>query len=131
MKKLLLLTMFSVLTTALLLAQDKTVTGKVSDGETGERFPGVNILEKGTSNGTVTDIDGNYRVTVSEGATLVISYIGYESQEQIVGNRSVIDVSLVSDIQQLAEIVVIGYGTQDKKEITSAVTSVKAMVVIP
>lgn len=107
-------------------AQERTVSGKVTAAGEGE-LPGVNVLVKGTTTGTVTDLDGNYRVTVPEGYDiLVFSSIGYTNQEATIGNQSTIDIVLEEDIQSLSEVVVVGYGTQEKKEITSAVTSVKA-----
>lgn len=107
-------------------AQERTVTGTVTDVETGETVPGANVIEKGTTNGTTTDLDGNYSLSVGEGATLVISFVGYRQMEIEVGSRSVIDANLELDVAQLAEVVVVGYGTQEKKEITSAVASVSA-----
>ncbi len=115
-----------MLLTGVLYAQDKTVTGTVTAAEEGA-LPGVNVLLKGTSTGTVTDLDGNFRLSVPEaGGTLVFTSIGYASQEVEIGNQSSININLAEDIKALDEIVVIGYGTQEKKEITSAVTSVKA-----
>ncbi len=115
-----------MLLTGVLYAQEKTVTGTVASDAEGA-LPGVNVLLKGTSTGTVTDLDGNYRLSVPEaGGTLVFTSIGYASQEVEIGNQSSIDINLAEDIKALDEIVVIGYGTQEKKEITSAVTSVKA-----
>ena len=125
MKKYLLMVL-SVFSVSFLMAQDRTVSGTVTDAESGESIPGANIVEKGTSNGTITDFDGNYTVSVGEGTTLVISFVGYTPQEVVVGSRSVIDVALALDVQSLSEVVVVGYGTQEKKEITSAVTSVKS-----
>ena len=107
-------------------AQDRTISGKVTDGETGESLPGVNILEVGTSNGAVTDLDGNYSIKVGANATLAFSYTGYASQNVQVGSSNVVNVSLQLESQAISEVVVVGYGTQRKKEITSAVTSVKA-----
>ena len=107
-------------------AQEKTVSGKVTAAGEGE-LPGVNVLVKGTTTGTVTDLEGNYRVTVPEGYdVLVFSSIGYTNQEVTIGNQTTIDIVLEEDIQSLSEVVVVGYGTQEKKEITSAVTSIKA-----
>jgi len=105
--------------------QSKAVTGKVTSGDDGTAIPGVNIIEKGTNNGTVTDVDGKYTINVGEGATLVYTFVGYASQEQVVGAQSSINVSLSADVRSLTEVVVVGYGTQEKKELTSAVTSVK------
>lgn len=106
-------------------AQTITVTGVVKDFD-GELLPGVNVIEQGTTNGTITDIDGNYSISVSADATLTFSYIGYLSEETAVNNRSVIDVSLVPDITQLGEVVVIGYGTQRKVDLTGSVAIVDA-----
>ncbi len=106
------------------VAQERTITGKITDAESGETIPGANIVEKGTSNGTITDFDGNYRLTVGDNATLVISFVGYQTMEVEVGSRSVVDIQLGLDVQALSEVVVVGYGTQEKKEITSAVASV-------
>jgi len=105
----------------------QTILGKVIDLSTNEALPGVNILAKGTSTGTVTDVAGNYRLAVAdEVTTLVFSSIGYETTEEIIDNRSTIDVSLVPDVQSLAEVVVIGYGTAKEKDVTGAVASIKA-----
>lgn len=101
-----------------------TVKGKVTD-ETGQALPGVNILAKGTTNGTVTDVDGNYTITLSEGnSTLVFSFIGYAQQEISVDSKSSIDVELKADITSLSEVVVVGYGTQSKRNVTGAVAKV-------
>ena len=104
-----------------------TVSGTITDGEDGSPLPGVNVLVKGTTNGAITDFDGNYSINITdEEATLVFSYIGYLTQEIVVGNQTTIDVAMPLDVQSLAEVVVVGYGTQEKKEITSAVVSLDA-----
>lgn len=96
-------------------AQERTVSGKVTSDE-GEALPGVNVLLKGTSRGAVTDIDGNYALTVpQDGGTLVFSFIGLETQEVQIGNRSVIDVSMASDVTQLSEVVVTAMGVDRDK----------------
>ena len=97
----------------------------ISD-ENGEPLPGVNVIEKGTNNGTVTNLEGRFSLEVSEGATLVFSSVGYITQEVNINNQSTIDLSLQPDIQQLQELVVIGYGTQKKSDLTGAVSSVKS-----
>ena len=102
----------------------QTVTGTVTD-ENGEGIPGVNLVVKGTSTGTITDFDGNYSIEAAEGAVLVVSYVGYSSQEVTVGSQSNISIQLVLDVASLDEIVVTGYGNQRRKEVTSAVTTVK------
>jgi len=101
------------------------VTGKVTDGE-GVALPGVNILEKGTTNGTVSDATGTYRIVVSSNAILVFSFVGLETKEVTVGDQSQISVSLTSSAQTLSELVVIGYGTQKKSDITGAIGSLKS-----
>ena len=103
------------------------VTGKIRDSNDNETLPGVNVVLKGTSIGTVTDVEGNYSITIpdDEGAVLIFSSVGYTSQEIAVGGRSIIDLMLIPDITALEEIVVIGYGTQQKKEVTSAIVSVQ------
>ncbi|MCF6361589.1 MAG: TonB-dependent receptor [Cyclobacteriaceae bacterium] len=102
------------------------ITGKVtSEDENEGGLPGVNVILKGTRTGSVTDVDGNYKIEVSgENAVLVYSSIGYATQEITVGNRSTIDVILASDIQALQEIIVVGYGSQEKKDVTGAIGSV-------
>ncbi|WKN30655.1 TonB-dependent receptor [Porifericola rhodea] len=104
-----------------------SVSGKVTSDEDGEGLPGVNVLVKGTAIGTVTDIEGNYKIEVPETeSVLVFSSIGYLSEEVIVGNRTEVNVVLLPDIKSLEEIVVVGYGTQKKSNLTGAVSSVKA-----
>jgi len=107
--------------------QEKKVTGKVTAADTEEGLPGVNVIVKGTNTGGITDVDGNYAVTVpDEGATLVFSSVGYITQEIAVGNQSVINLTLDPDITSLEEIVVIGYGTSKKKDLTGAIVNVQA-----
>ena len=107
-------------------AQERRITGTVRDAVTNEQLPGVTVLVKGTSTGTITDMNGTYSISVDPNATLVFSFVGYQKREVPVGNRSVIDVQLEEDIEQLQEVVVVGYGTQEKKDITGAVSSVSA-----
>nr|WKN34894.1 SusC/RagA family TonB-linked outer membrane protein [Tunicatimonas sp. TK19036] len=105
----------------------QTISGKVTDGESGDALPGVNVLAKGTTSGTVTDIEGNYRLTVADEVnTLVFSSIGYVTQEVEINNRTAINLTLAPDIQSLSEVVVIGYGTQRKSDLTGSVGSVQA-----
>jgi TonB-dependent starch-binding outer membrane protein SusC len=120
------LTALLFLVTTVAWSQSRTVTGKVTSADDGSGLPGVNVVEKGTNNGTVTDVDGNFSVNVADNATLVFSFVGYASQEVVVGTQSTININLASDVRSLDEVVVVGYGTQEKKEITSAVASVKS-----
>jgi len=111
---------------SLTFAQETTVTGSVSSDAEGP-IPGVNIVIQGTTTGAVTDVDGNFTITVSgPDAVLVFTSIGYAAQNITVGNQTSINVTLVEDVLALDEIVVIGYGTQKKKELTSAISNVKA-----
>ncbi|MEX1241896.1 MAG: TonB-dependent receptor [Cyclobacteriaceae bacterium] len=103
---------------------DKVVTGVVTD-ENSAPLPGVNVLEKGTTNGTATDASGNFTLNVEgESSILVFSFIGYANVEMPVGAKSVINVSLQPSVQSLEEIVVIGYGTVERKDLTGSVSSV-------
>lgn len=104
---------------------DKQLTGRVIDDK-GEGLPGVNIQIRNTTRGVTTDVNGNYRLTVPDEAStvLVFSFIGYATQEVTVGARSVINITLATDDKTLSEVVVVGYGTQRKRDITGAVASV-------
>lgn len=106
-------------------AQDRIVSGKVTDAKTGESLPGTSVMIKGTSNGTTTSLDGDFKLEVNAGDVLVFSFIGYEKQEMEVGARSVIDVQMQEDISQLGEVVVVGYGQQEEKDVTGVVSTVK------
>lgn len=101
-----------------------TVSGVVSHENV--PIPGVNVVEKGTSKGTVTGFDGDYNITVSEGATLVFSYVGFKTVEVKVEGQTTINVSLEEDVAKLDEIIVVGYGTTTKKDQTGAVESVSS-----
>ena len=104
--------------------QPIAVSGHVTDN-TGEPFIGVSILEKGTSNGVITDINGEYRINVKSGAVLVFSYIGFTTQEIKVTGPT-LNVTLKEDTQIIDEVVVIGYGVQKKSNVTGSISSVKA-----
>ncbi len=126
MKKLFTLT-FMVLAMTLIYATSiyaqRTISGIVTD-DSGEGLIGANVLEKGTTNGTITDLDGSYSLTVADGATLVFSFTGYTNQEIAVGNSDVVNIQLDAG-ELLDEVVVIGYGTQSEKEITSSVVKIE------
>ncbi len=102
------------------------VSGIVSDYESNELIPGVNILIKGTQTGSVTDINGKYSLDAPKGSTLVFSYIGYENTEVLVGTQQKIDIRLKISVQALDGVVVIGYGSTTKKEVTGSISSVKS-----
>ena len=102
---------------------------KVVDAVNKEGLPGVNILVKGSQVGTVTDVEGNYSVDVpEEGATLVFSFVGYVTIEEVIGTRSAVNVNMAADTKALSEVVVVGYGTQKKANLTGAVDQVGAEV---
>ena len=106
---------------------EQTVTGTVTDQESNEPLPGVNVVIKGTTTGTVTDVEGTYRIEAPDAeSVLVFSSIGYLSEEIVVGNRSVIDMTLSPDVKSLEEVVVIGYGSREKKDVTTSISSIDA-----
>ena len=107
------------------MEDDIVITGTVVD-ESGESIPGVTVFLAGTGTGTVTDIDGGYSISVPEDAELTFSYVGFASQTIAVGNQSEINVTLLTDTSSLEEVVVIGYGTARKRDLTGAVSSVTA-----
>lgn len=110
-------------------AQEFTVTGKVT-AEDGSPLPGVTVLLKGSSYGTTTDTDGIYRIKASgSNDVLVLSFIGYATQEITIGSRTTVDVSMAADITELSEVVVVGYGTVKKTDLTGAVATIDPQVI--
>ncbi|MBX2946657.1 MAG: SusC/RagA family TonB-linked outer membrane protein [Cyclobacteriaceae bacterium] len=112
-----------------LLAQERTVTGKVTSADDGSPLPGVNVVIKGSTAGTVTDSEGNYRISgvPASGGTLIFSFIGLQTQEVLIGDRTTINVSLASDIQQLSEVVVTAQGIQrEQKALGYATTTISS-----
>ncbi len=126
MKKLVLSWVLMMAVVSTLFAQTRQVTGKVTSSEDGSGLPGVSVSAKGSSKGTTTAADGSYKISVSDGASLVFSFVGFSSQSVAVGTRGVIDVQLQVDNTQLSEVVVVGYGTRKRQEFTGAASSVKA-----
>lgn len=111
-----------------LLRQEVMVSGKVTDGN-GEGLPGVTVMLKETSIGTTTDVQGNYRLNIpggQESGVLTFSFVGYETREVVIGNQLNIDIEMVESVQSLQEVVVVGYGTQQKKDLTGAVSVVRS-----
>ena len=108
------------------VAVEKSISGQVTDLTDNSPLPGVNIVAKGTTIGTVTDVEGNYRLSVpDETETLVFSSVGFAPEEVLIGNQTVINVEMAPDIQSLQEVVVVGYGTQTQRELTGAIAQVK------
>ena len=121
------LAMFCFLGSQSAMAQGGNVTGTVTSAEDGSLLPGVSVQIKGTQRGTNTDADGVYKLTgVPDGSSLIFSFIGTKSSELVVGNRTTVDAKLVNDQQNLEEVVVVGYGTQKRKEISGTVSSVSS-----
>ena len=122
----LLLMLALLLTGQTLFAQSKQVTGVVKDA-TGETVIGASVLEKGTTNGVITDLDGNFKLTVSKNnAILQISYVGYQTQEVNVSGKTSIIVTLKEDSEMLEEVVVVGYGAQKKESVVGAISQVSS-----
>ncbi|GAA4451661.1 SusC/RagA family TonB-linked outer membrane protein [Nibrella saemangeumensis] len=108
------------------LAQDRTVIGKVTSSDDGTPLPGVTVQVKGTTRGTSTDSEGNYRINAADNARLVFSFIGFNAQEVAIGGRSTVNVTLQSNTTELSEVVVTGYGgTLSKREITGSISKIK------
>lgn len=108
-------------------AQQRVIIGTITSGTDKAPIPGANVQIKGTTVGSITDLDGNFTINVSsESSVLVFSYIGYVTQEITVGSKSRIDVQLLEDIKQLGEVVIVGYGEQDRKTLTSSIASVSS-----
>lgn len=113
------------LTNPIAAVADKAVTGKVLDAQDGLPIPGVTVVLKGTTTGTTTDADGAYQISVpGNESVLVFSAVGFLTQEKVVGNASILDIRLASDQKTLDEVVVVGYGTQKKRDLTGAVSQI-------
>jgi TonB-dependent starch-binding outer membrane protein SusC len=105
----------------------RTISGKVTSKEEPSGAPSVTVQVKGTTTGTITDIEGNYKITVpNDQAVLIFSFVGFLPQEVLVGNQSTIDVELKADDKQLQEVVVVGYGAQEKRDVTGSISQIKA-----
>jgi len=117
--------MLLTFTAGVVLAQERRVTGKVTAADDGSTLPGVNVVVRGTTNGTTTDANGAYALSVPDDATLTFSFIGLTTEEVVVGGRTVIDVVMRADVTQLSEVVVVGYGTQSKRDLSGSISSVQ------
>ena len=107
-------------------AQVVNLSGKVTDQLTGEALPGVTIVIKGTTNGTISDFNGNYSIQVEKGVTVAFSYVGYVSQEFIIDSQTILNVALSANLEKLDEVVVVGYGFQKKREITGSIAKIES-----
>jgi iron complex outermembrane receptor protein len=125
LKKLrLLMVVFSLLMVNVAFAQQKTITGRVTDKDTGEPLIGVTIVVKNTTSGTTSDIDGNYKIVVDAGETLVYSFVGYSRVEVLIKEQREISIQLNAEYENLGEMIVIGYGVQKKSDKTGAVSQI-------
>jgi TonB-linked SusC/RagA family outer membrane protein len=124
-----LVLLLSVISSYRLQAQSRTISGKVTSADDGSALPGVNVSVKGTTTGTSTNAEGNYTLSVPVNATLVFSFIGLTSEEVAVGNRSIIDVQMLADIKSLSEVVVVGYGSQQKRDLTGNIASISGAAI--
>lgn len=106
--------------------QQNRITGTITDGATGEPLIGVNVSIEGTQGGTITDVSGKFTINATAGDVLVFSYIGYLSEKVVVENQTTVDLQMMPDIQELEEVVVVGYGTQRKSDVTGSVSSVSS-----
>ena len=105
--------------------------GQVLEAVTDMPIPGVNVIIKGTNNGVVTDFDGNYSIMATSQDTLVFSYVGFQNKEILVGNKVTMNVSLEENTEALSEVVVVGYGSQKREDITGAVGVIDAILAEP
>ena len=128
MKKTVALIFILCMVFQLTMAQKRLISGVIRDKSTNETLPGVSVLEKGSKNGITTNMDGKYELSVSAGATLVVSYIGMKPMEVKVGNLSTVNISLESSNEVIDEVVVVGYGQQKRANLTGAVASVDTKV---
>ncbi len=115
----------AILTSLVSFAQLKTITGKVTDAKSGEPLPGVTVVVKGTTNGTASNVNGEYTLNVETNQVLVFSFVGYNPKEVTVGAETVINVQLEQSVESLDEVVVIGYGQVKKEDATGSVTAVR------
>src|SRR5690606_8356413 len=122
-----LLTVVLLMYSLCIYAQERSVSGKITDQQDGSPLAGVSVTIKGTSTGTVTAADGTFRVTInSDASAIVFSHLNYESREVPIGNKSTFNVTLVSTTYAMSEVVVVAYGTQKRESITGSVSKIGA-----
>jgi hypothetical protein len=124
--KTLILSFIGLLFVMQLHAQEKVITGTVIDATSGETLPGASIIITGTVSGTITDLDGKFTISASEGDKLSVSFVGYLSEEIEIGSQTIIDIQLKPDLAELEEVVVVGYSTMRKSNLTGAISTVDA-----
>ncbi|WP_020600183.1 SusC/RagA family TonB-linked outer membrane protein [Spirosoma panaciterrae] len=126
-----MLSLLAAVTVGFAQSAKVTISGKITALEDGDVLVGATVTEKGTTNGSTSDASGNFRINVAPNATLVVSFIGYAPQELAVGNRSQLNVALKTDQQQLQDVVVVGYGTQRKKDLTGSIVNLTSKDLVP
>jgi len=124
-KKTLLLLLVALVTTSTLLAQNLSLKGVVVDQKTGETLIGATVVQKGTSNGSITNFDGAFSLSIPQGATLAVTYMGYIAQDVVIVDEKPLRIELVSNAKLLDEVVVVGYGTQKVKDMTAPISTIK------
>lgn len=129
MKKNVFFTMLLIGLAAMTTFAQTKINGKVTSAEDGSGIPGVSVQVKGTSKGSQTNVEGNYSIEATKGQVLVFSFVGMTTREITVGNQSVINISLTEDAKTLSEVVVVGYGTQERRDITGSVVSVSGKAI--
>jgi len=126
----LLLSIFFLLASTILMAQERTVTGTIKSASDQSPLPGVSIIIKGTTLGTISDIDGNYTINVPSSESIIVyTFVGMSTTEELVGGRSIIDIALNEDVTKLSEIVITGYGQQKRSDLTGAISSVSSEMI--
>jgi iron complex outermembrane receptor protein len=121
-----LMLVLSLLLVQFAYAQKAVLTGKVTDRSTGEALPGVTVVVKGTTNGTLSDMDGNFRIEPERGQTIQFSFVGYVSQEIVFQGQTNVSIQLAVSTEELSEVVVIGYGQVKKEDATGSVVAVSS-----
>jgi TonB-linked SusC/RagA family outer membrane protein len=129
MRRILLFFLALLFLSSALYAQRRQITGKVISADDNQGVPGVNVVVKSTTTGTTTDMDGKYSIEAERGTILVFSFVGLQTKEVTVGDQSVIDVTLGQDSRQLSEVVVVGYGTQEKRDLTGNIAQVSSTAI--
>lgn len=126
MKKNILLLLMCLLSVHLVFAQEMiTISGKVTDATSGQPLIGAGVAVMGTSSGTQTDVNGNYTISAPADGTLIADYLGYERRQVPINGQTTINVQLATSAQQLEQVVVVGYGTQEKRDVTGSIASIK------
>src|SRR5690242_16115160 len=115
-----------LLSSFILFAQDRQISGRVTSISDPNGLPGVNVVVKGTSKGVITDLEGRFVLEAASGSTLIFSFIGYKTQEIPITNQTTISLQLEEEPKELSEVIVVGYSSVEKRDLTGSITSVKS-----